>query len=209
MFIGIDLTIVSLGVVENDRGNVQLLRCDYNEGLQEAVGEYIIFVDSKDIEREDRIEKQLAKIKESGADVCFCDAEVVEGEDFIADGYSGIIPPATIAVANICLSSAMFKVETLKHNIGDERIVKDNPYFWIKALRGAVCVPLSEKLVTVFSNIPYSFRENYGNENQAEHHPLIGYKREYEKIVNSGIYKAASLPVKLTKKIFGDKSSSQ
>ncbi len=202
MFIGIDLTIVSRGIVANEMDNVQLLRGDYNEGLNDAVGEYIMFVTSKDVDVSNRIKKQLAHIKNSGADVCFCDAEVVEGEDFDSSPYNGVIPPATVAVANICLSCVMFNTEWLRQNIGEERIEKDNPYFWINVLRGATCTNISEKLVTAFSNIPYSFREKYGSEQQAEHHPLTEYKRECDRIKESTVYKAAMIPNKLTKKIF-------
>ncbi len=205
MIIGIDLTIVALGVVNDDRENVQVIRDNFNDGLRDAVGEYIMFITSLDVNAPDRIDKQLALLKQSDADICFCGATVEEGEDFNPAGYTGTIPPATVAVANICLSAAMFKTEKLRRNIGDEPIVKDNPYFWIKALRGAVCAPLCENLVSVFSNIPYNFRESYGTKQQAKFHPLTTYKSEYERIANSSVFKLASIPGKITKNIFKKK----
>ncbi len=202
MINGIDLTIVAQGFVKDDRDNIQLINDNFNDGLRDAVGEYIMFISSMDINEKHRVEKQLEMLKSSGADVCFCGANVEEGEDFDPSGYSGTIPPATLAVANICLSAAMFNTDKLRRNIGDEPIVKDNPYFWIKALRGAVCVPLHENLLTVFSNIPYNFRESYGTVEQSKFHPLTAYKAEYEKITKSGIYKVAAMPGKIAKNIF-------
>ncbi len=99
----------------------------------------------------------------------------------------------------------MFKTEPLRQKIGDETIARDNPYFWIKALRGAQCVPLQDKLIKVLSNIPYNFRECYGTKQQAGHHPLTQYKMEYEKITGSSIYKASKIPRLLTKKFFKKK----
>ncbi len=206
VFKGIDVTIVSDCFVGEEQPNVQLLHCGFNEGVKDAVGEYIIFMSTLELNCEDRIDLQLSKIRQSGADACFCGAEVDDGEDFDPSGFVGVIPPATLAVANICLPAVMFKTDLLKQNIADEQIVRDNPYFWIKALRGAQCVPLTEKLVKVRSNIPYNFRECYGTKQQAMHHPLTRYKKEYERVVNSSIYKASKLPQLLTKKLFGDKN---
>lgn len=55
-----------------------------NYGAERARGEYIAFQDSDDVWYPDKIERQLAFLKESGADMCFCgmDRVSVKGESY-------------------------------------------------------------------------------------------------------------------------------
>lgn len=43
-----------------------------NNGIDHAKGEFIAFQDSDDVWHEDKLEKQLKCLKETGADICFC-----------------------------------------------------------------------------------------------------------------------------------------
>lgn len=55
-----------------------------NYGAERSKGKYIAFQDSDDVWYPDKIEKQLAFIKESGSDLCFCGMDRVSAE---GNGY--------------------------------------------------------------------------------------------------------------------------
>lgn len=58
-----------------------------NRGIQLSRGEYIAFQDSDDFWHEDKLEKQLSRIKRLGADVCFC-----KHEKFVNNISQEVIP---------------------------------------------------------------------------------------------------------------------
>ncbi len=197
-----DVTIIGGDGNDEKEENIQYLYCDFKSGLSQALGEYVIFLGLSDFNSQNRIAKQLALLQSSGADICFCGAVSEDGDDFDPNGLIGVIPPATVAVANLCLATAMFKTNFLRNRLGDEKISSINPYFWLNVMRDAKCIALKDKLVTVSSNEQYSFRELYGSEAQSKHHPLIKYYHEYEKLSSSGLYKVTRLPSKLSDMFF-------
>ncbi len=197
-----DLTIIGAGEERQEAENIQYLNCDFQGGLAQAQGEYIVFLNFSDENLPRRWSRQLEALRTTDALVCFCGASVRDGEDFDPIGLSGVIPPATVAVSNLCLSAAMFKTEHLRTAVNGEKIDRNNPYFWLRVLRSIECISFQEKLLTVSVNDERSFRDIYGNKEQSGHHPLVKYYYMYDEVKNSGIYKMATIPKKLAR-LFG------
>ncbi len=192
-----DVTVIGGDAPDNREENVQYLTSDPQNGLRQAAGKYVIFLNPGDKNHPSRVAGQLRVITANSADICFCGASADEGEDFDARGLVGVIPPGTVSVADLCLSAAMFRARWLKDAVGDEKIASDNPYFWLKAMRNAVCTYTEKVLLSVAVHYPQSFIELYGSREQSKHHPLMRYHHEYEKLKNSGIYKFSKLPSRL------------
>ncbi len=67
-----------LRVIDKENGGISSAR---NEGIREARGKYLGFIDSDDFVREDYVQKMLGKALEEDSDIVVCDLETWYGRD--------------------------------------------------------------------------------------------------------------------------------
>lgn len=99
--------------VIGDEPRIRLLRNEKNSGVSEtrnrgidlSAGRYIAFLDSDDIWHPEKLEKQLAKLRETGAAICYCSYGIIDisGEKIKAD----YLVPETAEYADILKENYM------------------------------------------------------------------------------------------------------
>ena len=95
-----------------------------NVGVQAAKGEYIAFQDSDDCFHPDKLERQLALLKETGADVVFCGMNRICGQQM--EAFPAYVPDKCITridllEANLASTQCIFgKAEAFRNTPFDE-----------------------------------------------------------------------------------------
>lgn len=124
-----------------------------NRGCNEAIGEYIAFLDSDDIWYSKKIERQLESLKMNKADFCYTSYEIME-----KDSKSIMIKYKVAEKVNykallkenfICCSSVLIKTDIMKKNPFISQYFHEDFILWLTLLKqGYIAVGVSEYLVT-------------------------------------------------------------
>ena len=122
-----------------------------NVGVAAARGEYISFIDSDDVWRTDKTEKELNKIKESGVDIVYCSYRLTD-ENGEKCGGDFIVPEKTcfedmLVKSVINTSTALGKKTLFEKFKFDGSCYHEDYLLWMQILSsGGTAVGLTEPL---------------------------------------------------------------
>lgn len=122
-----------------------------NRGLTNARGEYIALLDSDDLWEPDKLEKQLALMRETGCDLCYSSYDYFDKNG--RQVYHPYLPPETIHYKGLLkenaigLSSVVLRKSAMGGSQFDEKFFHEDYVLWLKLLRtGAVARGIPEVL---------------------------------------------------------------
>lgn len=122
-----------------------------NLGIEMAKGKFIAFLDSDDIWKKDKLEKQISHINETKADICYTGYEIIDKDERHVTIYTvpNNIDYAGLLKENvICCSSIVIKSELLKINHFEHEFFHEDFVLWLKLLKkGYKAVGIQEALV--------------------------------------------------------------
>jgi len=159
-----------------------------NKGIIQAQGKYICFIDSDDTWHNDKLERQLAFMKQSNADLsCTAYAMVDDEGKFIKNRMIDkkiIILEDLLKENYICCSTVMLKAEIAKqHRINSDYIHEDFVY-WLDLLQnGAEGMVLNQVLVR------YRLAQTSRSANKGK--AAQGRWQIYRRYLQYGIFKSA------------------
>lgn len=180
--------------------NLEIISGDRSDVLSKTDSDYIAFFDNGDRPQMYMLRAMLRRLILCGMPVCRCCYDNKDGVDLKQGTLCGIVPPAIITAAPICLSSFLFKTSYLKSRVADEKIASDNPYFWLSVLQKTELQSVYDTLLTTDFCETRSFEEIYGTQSQNWHHPLVGFYFEYQHLSRTGYFKLTSLVKRIFKK---------
>jgi teichuronic acid biosynthesis glycosyltransferase TuaG len=157
-----------------------------NRGLSEAAGRYIAYVDADDLWEKDKLEKQLAFMKENDAAFCFTGYEFAD-EDGKGIGKIVRVPfkmeyKDALKNTTIFTSTVMFDTEKISRDKLEMPVIKsEDTALWWKVLReGYTAFGLDENLVkyrragrTLSSNKLEAVRRIWNLYRKSEHMGII------------------------------------
>jgi len=121
-----------------------------NLALDAAAGQFVAFLDSDDAWHPEKLERQLATMRDTGARVSYTAFRRV-GED--GRVLSDVIPPAEVTYADMLRSNHIGNLTGMyARDLGDTRFLRighEDYVFWLDRVRRAgraVCVPSDEPL---------------------------------------------------------------
>lgn len=124
-----------------------------NEGVKAAVGDYIAYIDADDLWHKDKLEKQIAFMKENDAAFCFTGYEFGDADAKplgkivkvpLTLSYKKALRNTTIFTSTVCFDMRKFtKDEIMMPDIKSE----DTALWWQILRKGTVAYGLDENLV--------------------------------------------------------------
>lgn len=120
-----------------------------NRGLDLAKGHWIALLDSDDVWHEKKLEKQIRKAEETGADIIYCSYSIM-GEN--ADHMSDFIVPESTSYSDmlkesvISCSTALVRQSILPHHRFPTGCYHEDYAFWLELLRSG-CTAAAAKEV--------------------------------------------------------------
>lgn len=176
-----------------------------NIGMEAASGEYFLFLDSDDVFELDMLEKFVARMEETSADICLCGADRFDTNTGVHTPTPWILatrylPDKEVFSRKDCVSifsitspgplNKFFRRSFIeKHNLKWQSLLRTNDlYFTMSAL----C--LAEKITTI-PDICYHYRKGIANSLQDKNYetPLLfteALSALKEKLISEGIYEA-------------------
>lgn len=110
-----------------------------NFGISKATGKYIALLDSDDVWEKDKLERQIALVEKSNADICYCSyAFIDENGNVIKKPF--IVPPKTsfkkmLSVNVISCSTGLFKTDLLKSHPFNPDYYHEDYVLWMELLK--------------------------------------------------------------------------
>lgn len=132
-----------------------------NAGIEAAVGEYIALLDSDDEWMSEKVEKQMAALEVSRADVCTCRFKRSSAEsDDVLDGLDGVLPACPPGVLErrelvktslVSTQTILAKKEVFENFLFDEEMPRLQDYEWtIRASERYTFFLVDDALVNVY-----------------------------------------------------------
>lgn len=122
-----------------------------NAGINIAKGEFISFLDSDDIWKSTKLEKQLEYIKQNNGDICYTSYEMIDNNETnrVLRGVPKEINYKGLLKENvICCSTTIVKSDLLKKYLFETEFFHEDFVLWLKLLRaGYKAVGIQETLV--------------------------------------------------------------
>ena len=113
-----------------------------NHGIREAQGKYIALLDSDDVWKPDKLERQMKLAREENAEIVYCSYDFVDEDGnsmkrpFIVPGRTDFDAMLTKSV--ISCSTALIDARLLKENPFEPSIYHEDYALWMKLLSGSV-----------------------------------------------------------------------
>lgn len=152
----------SFNIIKNNSDNDKRIKVYRNEinlgvantrnlGIKLASGEFIAFLDSDDIWKRDKLEKQIRYIKKKNADICYTSYEMTNSRGTDLEIYkvpNNINYKGLLKENVICCSSVLIKSEILKGNQFNSEFFHEDFVLWLNLLKNSFkLVGLQESLV--------------------------------------------------------------
>ena len=175
-----------------------------NRALREAKGKWIAFLDSDDVWRPEKLEKQISFMEKNGYAFTYTDYEMTD-EDSVPLGIyvTGPKKITKTGMYNYCWPGCLTVMydRDIVGEIQIEDIKKNNDYaIWLKAVKKAPCYLLKENLAR------YRMRSNSISRHPkiklVKHHYILYRVSERKNFVSSGILTVRNLFFGVLKKMF-------
>lgn len=123
-----------------------------NVGIEKAKGKYIAFLDSDDIWKKDKLEKQISYMDKNKIDICYTGYEMIDKDESHVSiynvpkyiDYEGLLKENVI-----CCSSVVIKSDLLKRNYFNHEFFHEDFVLWLRLLKlGYKAVGIQEALVS-------------------------------------------------------------
>lgn len=110
-----------------------------NRGIQEAVGDWIAFLDSDDVWEPEKLERQLKLTADRDADIVYCSYDLID--DMGKTIHKAFIVPeetsfrSMLTASVISCSTAMIRTPLLKENLFNPYVYHEDYLLWMELLR--------------------------------------------------------------------------
>ena len=109
-----------------------------NEGLEQAAGEYIAFLDSDDLWQPEKIRLQIESLKKNGSDLCFVAYDMIDESDKVIK-HRPVKPETSftdlLKENNIIFSGVLCKADTLKGMRFDKECFHEDYLYLLQLLK--------------------------------------------------------------------------